>query len=68
MSLVADRQRTAERSLWRVFHLPIWIGFASLIGLVAALVGDGWYDIVGWLGLSVPVVASLWSQFIPRRR
>ncbi len=43
------------------FAAPAIIGAASLIGLVAALMGDGWMDALSWLGLGAPVVAVAWA-------
>ena len=44
-------------SLWRVFRWPLAIAAASLVGLVSALLGDGWRDAVSWLLLgSLPVL------------
>ncbi len=39
------RRRPAN---WRIFRWPLVIGIASLVGLVSALVGDGWYDALSW--------------------
>jgi hypothetical protein len=35
------------------------IGIASVVGLVAALVGDGWYNVISWvaLGFTIPLMA-----------
>lgn len=49
------------------FTLPILIGLASLIGLVAALTGDGWRDWVAWAGLAIPLLAVGWAMR-PRAR
>lgn len=46
------------RSTW---ILPILIALASLIGLVSALTGDGWRDVLSWVGLGVPLAATLWA-------
>jgi hypothetical protein len=62
MTMAAEKPRdgpTVRRSLGRVFAAPVFVGIASFIGLVAALVGDGIYDIIGWLGLGAAVLASL---------
>lgn len=48
------------------FALPVIIGLASTVGLVAALVGDGWMDALSWLGLAAPVLAISWAM--TRRR
>jgi len=45
---------------WRLWGAPIVLGVLSAIGLLAALLGDGLYDAVSWLGLGLPVAASLW--------
>jgi hypothetical protein len=47
----------------RFTHLwawPLGLTAASLLGLVAALLGDGVYDAVGWVGLGVPVAIGGW--------
>ena len=43
------------------FAIPALIAAASLIGLVAALTGDGWRDALAWIGLLVPVFAISWA-------
>ena len=45
-----------HRTLRQIFALPILIGILSTVGLVAALVGDGWWDGLSWASLSLPVV------------
>jgi hypothetical protein len=49
------------------FLLPILIALASLIGLVSALTGDGWRDVIGWVALAIPVAAVGWARFVHRR-
>lgn len=51
-----------RRGHWRVFRWPLLTAVLSLIGLVAALVGDGVYDGVSWvlLGGLVAVMAAAW--------
>ncbi len=41
-----------------VWTWPLLIGVGSSVGLVTALVGDGWLDALSWLLLAVPVVIS----------
>lgn len=50
----------------QVFGAPALLGALSLIGLVVALLGDGWWDAASWLGLAAPVAAVLWA--LARRR
>lgn len=40
---------------------PVLIALASLAGLVIGLVGDGMGDVIGWLGLTLPVVVVIWA-------
>ncbi len=49
--------KKTSRALWRA---PIIMGVSSLIGLIVALLGDGVWDIVGWVGLGVPMLVMLW--------
>jgi hypothetical protein len=44
---------------WRIWRWPLVIGVASAIGLVAALLGDGWLDALAWMGLGVPVIVAV---------
>lgn len=48
-------------SVVSVFAVPVVLALASLVGLVAALVGDGVYDVVSWFGLAAPMVALAWA-------
>jgi branched-subunit amino acid transport protein AzlD len=50
----------------QIFAVPIVVGALSAIGLVAALVGDGWWDRLSWLSLALPVLLYLF--FIVRRK
>lgn len=48
------------------FAMPVLIGLVSLIGLVVALAGDGWFDAASWIALGVPVAATLWAYRVKR--
>ncbi len=50
---------TPPQSGWRIFRWPILIALASAVGLVAALVGDGVYDVVSWIALGGTVVVMI---------
>ena len=43
------------------FAIPTVIALLSLIGLVAALTGDGWRDAIAWVGLAIPLLAIGWA-------
>ncbi|MEQ8433704.1 MAG: hypothetical protein RIA71_05640 [Oceanicaulis sp.] len=53
-----------RRSAAGVFAIPVLIAGVSLFGLVAALIGEGAYDLLGWLALAAPVAATLWARFL----
>lgn len=55
-----------HKTLRQIFAAPILIGVLSTIGLVAALVGDGWWDGISWLTLALPVL--LYFFYTLRRR
>lgn len=63
-----SRSRANERSLSRVFIAPTIITIASLVGLIAALIGDGFLDVIGWIGLGAPVAVSLWFVYVKNAR
>ena len=46
----------------RIFAVPVLIALTSLIGLIAALLGDGVLDVVSWVGLAVPLVIIGWAM------
>ena len=48
--------------LKRTFAAPLAIAAASLVGLVAALVGDGLADAVSWIALAVPLGVVVWAR------
>lgn len=48
-------------SLRAIFAAPLLIGVLSLIGLIAALLGDAAWDVAGWLGLAAPLIAFAWA-------
>ncbi|MCS3452703.1 MULTISPECIES: hypothetical protein [Bradyrhizobium] len=56
----------SHRSLTQIFGAPLVIAVVSTVGLISALVGDGWWDAVSWAGLGLPVL--LYLVFIWRRQ
>lgn len=56
----------SRRTLTQIFAAPIVIAIASGVGLISALVGDGWWDAVSWVALGLPVL--LYLVFIWRRQ
>lgn len=45
----------------RPFAIPIALAAVTLVGLVAALTGDGWRDAMSWIALAAPVAATGWA-------
>lgn len=45
-----------HRRRLRVWAAPAAVAASSLLGLLAALVGDGFWDAVSWLALGAPVL------------
>ncbi len=43
-----------------IWQWPIVIALISLIGLTVALFGDGIWDKLSWIALSVPILVCLW--------
>ena len=49
------------------FLLPTLLALLGAAGLLAALLGDGWWDLPAWLGLGLPAVIGC-QALLPRRR
>ena len=45
-----------------VFRIPLMLAAVTVVGLVAALLGDDWLDVLSWVGLGIPVLACLWKS------
>ena len=43
-----------------VFGKPVLLALISMAGLVAALVGDGIWDLVSWITLGFIVAVTVW--------
>ena len=54
-----------QLTLRQIFAVPLALAVMIAIGLVTALVGDGVWDGVSWVGLGVPVAVSLWYGWGP---
>ncbi len=53
-------------NFWSVFTWPLWIALIGAAGLFAALLGDGGWDVLAWVGLGVPVGLSIRGLMKPR--
>jgi hypothetical protein len=54
-----------RRTFLEIFAAPLAVALISLVGLLAALIGDGWWDGLSWVALAVP--ALLYLYFVWRR-
>ncbi len=50
-----------QRALRQVFAMPLLLALISIVGLVAALTGDGFRDTLSWVALGVPVLVAIWA-------
>lgn len=71
-SMPAGRPRPARRSnavsrpLRTIFAMPALIAAVTLVGLVAALLGNGLLDLMSWAALLVPVTVIGWALICRR--
>jgi hypothetical protein len=56
-----------HRTIGQIFAVPALIGVMSIVGLIAALVGDGVWDGLSWLMLVTPIAIYAACIYIPRR-
>jgi len=47
----------ATRQIWA---MPVSLAWLTGVGLVAALLGDGIWDVVSWITLGTPIAVVLW--------
>ncbi|HEX8606589.1 MAG TPA: hypothetical protein VF774_28365 [Pseudoduganella sp.] len=57
-----------SRSFLRLWGVPILLGILTTIGLVAALLGDGPWDLVSGIALGVPVLLGIWHSLRKQAR
>jgi len=60
--------KTGPLDLKAIFAVPLVVAVLSLIGLVGALLGDGVWDGIGWIGLGAGVAVTLWALIARRHR
>lgn len=48
-----------RRTVRKTFVIPTLIGLLTAAGLFAALLGDGWWDALAWLGMGVAAVLGI---------
>lgn len=45
--------------LWRIFRWPIVLALVTIVGLLSALIGDGWADAASWLLLGILIIVMI---------
>lgn len=60
--------RPLHHSLSAIFAAPLIVGVLSLAGLVVALLGDGAWDVAGWVCIGVSIVVLVWALIARRHR
>lgn len=58
-------RRSRTLSNREIFGIPALLAVLSTAGLVIALLGETWFDIVSWILLAIPLLAV--GQAIRRR-
>ncbi|ATQ43923.1 hypothetical protein [Caulobacter mirabilis] len=52
---------------WReVYRQPTVLGIIGLAGLICALVGDGWWDVLSWALLGYTCAVIVWALAVKR--
>jgi hypothetical protein len=46
--------------LRRVFGFPLLLAFATIVGLLSALLGQGFWHVLSWFMLSIPIAVVAW--------
>lgn len=57
----ASSRKSVHNTLRQMWQAPSIIALVTLVGLIAALVGDGWHDALSWAALTVPVALIAWK-------
>ncbi|UYO94401.1 PepSY-associated TM helix domain-containing protein [Pollutimonas sp. M17] len=54
-------RRGLPSTMRETWQAPFFVALITLVGLIAALVGDGWHDVLSWTALTVPVALIAWK-------
>jgi hypothetical protein len=57
-----------SRAFLRLWGVPVLLAILTTIGLVAALLGDGLWDLVSGIALGVPVLLGIWHSLRKQAR
>ncbi|KTB86843.1 hypothetical protein ACTACG_18705 [Pseudomonas syringae] len=51
---------------WKTFAIPGVLALLIAVGLFAALLGDGWWDTLAWLGMGLAAGLSIRGLLVRR--
>lgn len=54
-----------KSAVWRVWAWPVALALLTAIGLLSALLADGWGDVLSWCCLTVPLAVAGWHLIKP---
>ena len=54
-------------AFWKTFAKPAWIALLTAAGLFAALLGDGAWDVLAWIGMAIPAGLSIKGLMVAQR-
>ncbi len=58
---VGNDRKSVHNNIRQMWQAPFLIALITLVGLIAALVGNGWPDTLSWAALTVPVGLIAWK-------
>ncbi|HBT32374.1 MAG TPA: hypothetical protein DEB15_05845, partial [Pusillimonas sp.] len=56
-----DYKSASITNMQQMWQTPAALAVITAVGLIAALVGDGWMDVLSWAALAVPVAVMMWK-------
>ncbi len=60
---MTDQLRKITQSTQRIYLWPLLINCICLLGLISALIGNGWLDLLSWLCLGGVVAFTVYVSF-----
>ncbi|SHH47278.1 hypothetical protein [Pollutimonas bauzanensis] len=58
---------SGRSAFMRLWGAPIVLGLLTAFGLLAALLGTGWWHWAAWFSLAIPIAVSLRYWLAPRQ-
>lgn len=54
-------RKTRPLPLAVIFGIPVLVALITIVGLVVALLDNGWLDVISWNALLVPLTVIVWA-------